>query len=150
MVNDKQNSRDKKSLVFQLINDDWPSDVPLPDGTTQVNPENVKWPKMTIDIYSNKNKIIVGGNYWIPGKLDTVTGWFQEQLTRKGWREESKLSNSERTMTIKLNKHNQERTLVLQFGEHYEGEKTSVIILRIARISETIFGLNELGELERR
>jgi len=87
--------RDHNGLMIFLCREDWPEDVPLPDGTAQMvtgaGPFPLSW-KIVLD--PDKTVEVIAGWFIVPHlSVEDTFDWYQTEMNRLGWIEVQRASS---------------------------------------------------------
>lgn len=83
--------RGHKGLTFFFYMEDWPEDVPLPDGTKEVvTGAGPFHPYMRVFLEPDKTVEMVAGWFRVKRPLEEVFTWYQTEMEGRGWVEEKR------------------------------------------------------------
>lgn len=82
--------RDEDGIMIYLRMEDWPEDIPLPDGTRVVDERF--WPNWNIVLNPDKTVERVSGWFLVPDlSLEETFRWYQVEMEKRGWVEEERV-----------------------------------------------------------
>ena len=83
--------RDRDGVMIFLRMEDWPEDVPLPDGSEVMKTgDGAAWPNWNIIFEPDKTIEMVFGWFKVKRPLEEVFSWYATAMESRGWLEEKR------------------------------------------------------------
>ena len=78
--------RDHDGILFYLHMEDWPEDVPLPEGTEPLEiGDGAYWPYWNIILESDRTVELIFGWFIVSLSMEETFKWYQTEMERCGW-----------------------------------------------------------------
>ena len=83
--------RGYNQIKFHLRMEDWPQDIPLPEGAISVEMDGKPlWPYQVVYLEPDKTVETVNGWFIMPISIEQVFAWYPAEMEKRGYQEEKR------------------------------------------------------------